>query len=716
MRRFVTAVLSVSLALSMWLMTGATASANALAGGGYSSSYSGESVFTNVAASGSGQFSAIFFNDGTQAWAPGVVGLLICLPDKVTCNVASPNAAYASGWYSSTVYATVSATVAPGQNGFFIYNFAVPAGTAGGTAATFNGDVGLIATGAELRPEGYYQINTTPSTTTTLTISPTSAALPVGGQQQFTVSGAAAGATVTWTVTGGCGAVTTSGLFAATATNSPTQPCAVVASAGGASVSAPVTVFGSATHISCAAAPTSIPADNANSTTTVTGTLLDANGNVVANNSSTNITFSNSTPTILTADNGTEPETITSANGVASKVYDSTTTSGTAVISLSASGLTGCNVSIATTKPGAAAQLVAGFSPTTIASDGSSTSKLTVNVKDANGVLVASSTDTIAVSQTSGTSVCSIKASGSYTGSGGSASGSASSGVATFTIQSTSTPGTCSFSTSDSSNTSVSSSSATLTTVITGAANKLVVTNTPSSATADNAATIVLTVKVEDANGNVVTGDSTDMVTPSTVSGCSGTNAAGTSGSVPMPAAQTVSAGVAKFTFTSTFATSGCTVKFSSGTLSTASATIVFTPGGAVGVACKFSPGRIAPDGSSVSIATVAIVDKNNNAVGSGTYSTTFAFYTYTAGTTGGVASAAGPYTTQVTLSPQNTTNGSAPYTVQSKKTTGANSSEIVGTDTYSATATINGATVTTQGNGSTTARCSIGLQQPPIQ
>jgi len=32
----------------------------------------------------------------------------------------------------------------------------------GGTAITFYGDVGLIATGAELRPQGYFQTNTTP--------------------------------------------------------------------------------------------------------------------------------------------------------------------------------------------------------------------------------------------------------------------------------------------------------------------------------------------------------------------------------------------------------------------------------------------------------------------------------------------------------------------------------------------------------------------------
>ncbi len=109
--------------------------------------------------------SAIFFNAGTQPWAQGVVVLLICLADKVTCNVTSPNAAYASNWYSPTAYATVAAPVLPGQNGFFVYNVVVPSTAAAGTTVTFNGDVGLAATGALLHPSGYYQQNTVPAAT-----------------------------------------------------------------------------------------------------------------------------------------------------------------------------------------------------------------------------------------------------------------------------------------------------------------------------------------------------------------------------------------------------------------------------------------------------------------------------------------------------------------------------------------------------------------------
>src|SRR5438105_2943427 len=250
MRNLISTALSVLMAFGLMLSLSSVASANALAGGGYSSSYAGESVFTNNAAGETGQFSAIFFNDGQVPWSPGVVGLLICAPDKVTCNV-SQNASFAKNWFSSTVYATATSTVAPGQNGFFLYNFTVPAGTPVGTVTTFYGDVGLIATGDELRPQGYFQVNTTPSPTTTLTISPGSAAVALGASQQFTVSGQPSGSTVVWSVNGGCGAITSDGLFVATATNAASQPCAVKATAAGASATAPVTVFGPAASIAC---------------------------------------------------------------------------------------------------------------------------------------------------------------------------------------------------------------------------------------------------------------------------------------------------------------------------------------------------------------------------------------------------------------------------------------------------------------------------------
>jgi len=60
------------MAFSLMLSLSTSVNANAIAGGGYSSSYSGESVFTNLGAGASGQFSAIFFNDGTTRSDPRI--------------------------------------------------------------------------------------------------------------------------------------------------------------------------------------------------------------------------------------------------------------------------------------------------------------------------------------------------------------------------------------------------------------------------------------------------------------------------------------------------------------------------------------------------------------------------------------------------------------------------------------------------------------------
>jgi adhesin/invasin len=664
------------MAFSLMLSLSSTANANALAGGGWSSSYSGESVFTNQPAGGSGQFSAIFFNDGTQTWAPGVVGLLVCLADKTTCNVTSPNAAYASGWFSATVYATVSATVPPGSNGFFIYNFVVPAGTAAGTVATFNGDVGLIASGLELRPQGYFQINTTPGGSSGgMTLTPTSASLPVGGTQQFTANNVPAGATVSWSVTGGCGAITSAGLFAATATNSATQPCSVVATAGAATASAPVNVFGPATQIACSANPTSV-SGNGVDTTKVSATLKDANGNTVTNASGTSVNFNNNTPTVITPTGQTVAAT---ANGVATVVYTTVAgSSGTAQVSVASGSLTGCNQTVTVNAIGSATKTTSTFSPGTIAADGTSMARLRVIVTDANGnAITTDNSTTITVSRSSGASVCtpgSLPPTGTTT---------VAAGTANFTITSTTTPGTCSWD-ATTNNTSIAGSSATLTTIIVGAPNKLAASTSQSPATAGCQTTDITlcpftVITVQDANGNRITNPSFggQAITASFAGGTSCTGV----GATPNPATTGTTpstAGRATFTFTSLTATTGCTVTFTPGGslagVSTTTTSVVFTPGAATKLICSFTPASIFADGSSTSTASVKVADANDNPTNAGTYSISFSKTSGTAGTV------------LLTSSPQNTTNGVATFTVRSTSGT-------LGTDTYTATGTVVGTT-----------------------
>jgi adhesin/invasin len=672
-QRFTSAALSILVAFGVMLSLTTAASANPIAGGGYSSSYAGESVFTQNAAGETGQMSAIFFNDGSQAWSPGVVGLLVCAADKVTCNV-SANAAFAHNWFSPTVYATVTTTVGAGQNGFFVYDFTVPAGTAPGTVTTFYGDVGLIATGAELRPQGYFQINTAPTPTVTLTLSPTSALVGVGGTQQFTLSGAPSGATVNWSVTGGCGAVTNGGLFAATAMNSASQPCTVVASAGGGTATAAVTVYGPATQLGCSATPSSIVANGGTTGGTANAfiTLKDPNGNTVANGTNA-ITVVNVTPSLatMTPPNGT----VNASNGVVTLAVASTLTSGTIQISASSPNLAGCNVQITSGAPGSSAATTTSFTTNPIAADATSTTLLRIDVTDVNGNRNTSDNTTVlTTSRDSGANVCNIV--GNPTGTAG--AWSSSNGQATvvqgrveFTVQSTSVPGQCTWTTTTN-NTSVAGSSGTLTTQIVGVANRLSINsnNSPHPAasggtcattgTNTDASCTLITVGVRDANGSLVTSDSGRAITATfDANSCSGAGG----GAPTVRASTATSGGIATFAISSTGAYPGCTITFASSGIQGVNTTAVWTAGGVTHLSCSFSPSPIVSDGSSTSTATVTAADANNNTVTNGSYSINFS-------RTGGSA------TTQLTTSPQPTSSGVAYFVVKSQL-------GISGSDTY---------------------------------
>ena len=700
MRRLTSGALAVLMALGLMLSLSTFASANPIAGGGYSSSYAGESIFTNNAAGETGQFSAIFFNDGQLAWAAGVVGLLICAADKVTCNV-SANAAYAKSWYSATVYATVTTTVQPGQNGFFVYNFTVPAGTAGGTATTFYGDVGLIATGAELRPQGYFQVNTAPTVVTTLTITPSSASVPVAGTQQFTVSGQGP-APVTWSVNGGCGAITTNGNFIATAMNSSSQPCSVQASALGATATAPVTVYGPATQLGCSASPAAVVANGGtgNGKSTASIALKDANGNTVANAGAPAISIINVTPSLATA---TPTGTVTPSNGVATVTVSSTTTAGTIQLSASAPGLSGCNVQIVSTAPGSSAATTSTFTINPIASDGVSTSTLRIEVVDSNGNRnVGDNSTTLNIGRDTGAGICNMIGSTQGTGASigpGSSTITVQQGRADLTVQSTSTPGSCSF-TNTTNNATISGSSATLTTQIVGVANRLTITSndSPHQAASTGTCTVAgspqgtntntnpscttILVAVRDANGALVTGSNGLAITASLDSAtCTGA----TPGNATLADSTTTSNGVATFVFKSAGAYTGCRITFSSGTLTGNSTTAVWNGGGADHLACSFSPTSIPPNGTAISTATVTVRDTAGNIV-PGTYSVSFS------------RTAGGTTSFNSTQNPQTTVGGYAYFNVGAQTT--------VGTDTY--TPSIYGAGPFLAG---TNTSCSIGVQ-----
>ena len=271
----------------------------ARAASGYDSTYFGESAFLSLTPGQSGQFAAGFNNSGSTGWLNGTasqVDLQVCGSDKVTCGIPSANAAWASGWLSSTAYATTSTDyVGPGQTGFFVYNIVAPSNSAGQTVR-FNGDLALHASGQQLHPQGYYQDATV--NIASFTIAPTSASPEAGTTVQFTVNGAAAGSTVAFTVTGACGTINpTSGLFTA---ETVTSPCSVVATtSAGQSASATVTVVSGgggggggtppvvrvATELFCGEwDPNPIPAGDSESSSTIVS-ILDQNGDPFASGS-----------------------------------------------------------------------------------------------------------------------------------------------------------------------------------------------------------------------------------------------------------------------------------------------------------------------------------------------------------------------------------------------------------------------------------------------
>jgi hypothetical protein len=673
MRRLISTAVVLVMASAAMLSLATSASANQIAGGGYSSTYAGESIFTNVGPGQSGQFSAIFFNDGTQTWLPGVVGLLVCASDKTTCNIPN-NSTYAHNWYSATVYATVTTAVAPGQNGFFIYNFDVPPTTGAGVSTTFNGDVGLIATGAVLRPEGYYQVNTTP--TQNLSVVPSPASIQVGSTQQFTVSGLSAGIPVTWSVSGGCGAITAAGLFAATSMNSATQPCTVVASVPGGTGVAVVSVFGSPSSLGCTATPMTIVANGGltGGTAVARVSLKDPNGNIVSNASLPQVNIANVTPGLATM---TPTGLQTPIGGVVQVNIATTTAPGDIQLSASAVGLTGCNVIITSTGPGNAAKTIATFSLNPIASDAVSTSALTVDVTDVNGNRVISDNVTqITITRDANSSfICQIT--GVLTGTNASGGGgtyiaTAVGGRVAFTIQSTTTPGQCTFFVVTN-NTSIAGTSASMTTQIVGAANRLSVLSNdqPHPAQGTGACTVagpntdqsctIIVVGVQDGNGALITSDNGRTINAGFDSGtCSSAG-----GGSPSVSQQTnTSSGKATFAIRSPGAYSACVITFSFSGLASAQTTAAWTAGGADHLACTFTPNPIAADGASQSSGLVTVRDAAGNAVNVGTYGVSFS-------RTGGSG------VTILLTGNQNTSNGSATFTV---KSSGMGS---IGTDTY---------------------------------
>src|SRR5919204_4989666 len=112
---------------------------------GLDSLYQGESAFLSVGPGQTYTFQVFFANIGTVTWKKGTstqVSLAACLPDKVTCNIPSPNRTWNDGsWISDAMYTTqAQPEVVPNQIGTFIYFIKVPLNVVSGNYR-FHGDL-----------------------------------------------------------------------------------------------------------------------------------------------------------------------------------------------------------------------------------------------------------------------------------------------------------------------------------------------------------------------------------------------------------------------------------------------------------------------------------------------------------------------------------------------------------------------------------------------
>ena len=236
--------------------------------------------------------------------------------------------------------------------------------------------------------------------------------------------------------------------------------------------------------------------------------------------------------------------------------------------------------------------------PTTVASDGTTTSTITVILSDASNNPVAGKTVTLTSSRAEGVDTISA------------ASGPSSSvGVVTFSVKS-STSGPAIFTATDvsDSNLVISPSTATVTfeAGALSAANSTVAAD-PSTVTANGSGTSTITVTLKDASGTAVHGKTVSLVSsrgtpPDTISPTTGVS--NTSGVVTFAVSSAI-AGDATFTAT------GDSIAIPQ------TASVTFTPGPVAGGTSTVtaSPATATADGIATSTVTVTLMDADSNRV-----------------------------------------------------------------------------------------------------
>ncbi len=356
---------------------------------------------------------------------------------------------------------------------------------------------------------------------------------------------------------------------------------------------------GTANRLAFIQGPTNTAA-GATMTPAVTVAVEDSNGNVVTSDNTTTVTLAIGTNPGGGTLTGGGPMTVTAGVATLSSLSINKAGTGYTLTANSSPAYTAATSSAFNITPGTPTKLAFIQNPTNTAAGSAMTPAVTVAVEDANGN-VETTDNATKVTLAIGTNP------GGGTLTGGAAV-TVVAGVATFSSLSINKTGT-GYTLSASSTPAYTAATSSAFNITPGTASKLAFIQNPSNTAAGSPISPAVTVAVEDANGNVETGDGT-----TTVSLAIGTNPS--AGTLSGGSAVTVIAGIATFSGLSiNNAGNGYTLTASSTPAhgSATSSTFNITPGAANHLAFVQQPSNTVAGSTMAPAVTVAVEDSSGN-------------------------------------------------------------------------------------------------------
>jgi hypothetical protein len=508
-------------------------------------------------------------------------------PRTVTWSATGTGGSFASP--TSTTNASGVATVSFTASATAAVAHTITATTAVDASTTLTGTSAVLTT---LVGAASLATSTVTAGSATLVVkqsTPITVRLKDAGGNALTVSG---GPVVLQTTGGTLGTVTDNadGTYTATLTAPQGVGTATIsATLGGAALASTATVTFVAGPAARYVVSASLPAVEAGQSVTIAAQLADADGNAVAE--------AERTVTWTSANGGSfaTPTSVTNASGVATVVFTTSAVAGVAhTVTATQAGsppLAGTSAAITTVGGGPSlTQTTIAAAPDAITANGSATTTIAVQLKDANGNNVAAPGSTVVLSTTGGTL-------GAVTG--------GTNGLYTATLTAPTTVGAATISGTLNDGTLVRTATVTFTA---GAGAKYLVTTSAASANAGG--TVTVTAQLADANNNAVALAGRTVTWTSTGAGgsfASATSTTGAGGSATIAFTTGPAAGTTH-TITATdnvgIAGTSAAVTTTTGAASLSTTTITA------------SPASLVADGASTTTVTVQLKDASGNNVG----------------------------------------------------------------------------------------------------